>query len=122
CRYGLSHCEAWPRNRRSVVWPLACEPSGYSSTTGTSASKKTVRAAERTRPDIARKRARWRTHQASIDRRRLLFIDETWVKTNMPPLRGWGPRGQRLQADVPHGDWKTLTFIAALRHDRLDAP
>lgn len=81
-----------------------------------------MRAAERTRPDIARKRTRWRTHQASIDRRRLLFIDETWIKTNMAPLRGWGERGQRLQADVPHGHWKTLTFIAALRHDRIEAP
>lgn len=40
----------------------------------------------------------------------------------MAPLRGWGPRGQRLDARVPHGHWKTLTFIAALRHDRVDAP
>jgi transposase len=44
------------------------------------------------------------------------------VKTNMAPLRGWGPRGQRLLAYVPHGHWKTLTFIAALRVDRVDAP
>jgi len=40
----------------------------------------------------------------------------------MAPLRGWGPRGQRLVAHVPHGHWKTLTFIAALRVDRVDAP
>jgi transposase len=40
----------------------------------------------------------------------------------MAPLRGWGARGQRLQADAPHGHWKTLTFIAALRHDRIEAP
>jgi hypothetical protein len=40
----------------------------------------------------------------------------------MAPLRGWGPRGQRLMARVPHGHWKTLTFIAALRVDRVDAP
>ena len=40
----------------------------------------------------------------------------------MAPLRGWGPRGQRLPALVPHGHWKTLTFIAALRADRVDAP
>lgn len=40
----------------------------------------------------------------------------------MAPLRGWGVRGQRLEAKVPHGHWKTLTFIAALRHDRIDAP
>jgi len=51
-----------------------------------------------------------------------VFIDETWVKTNMAPLRGWGPRGQRLDAKVPHGHWRTLTFIAALRHDRVTAP
>ena len=51
-----------------------------------------------------------------------MFIDETWVKTNMAPLRGWGTRGRRLKAYAPHGHWKTLTFIAALRHDRIDAP
>jgi transposase len=49
-------------------------------------------------------------------------LDETWIKTNMAPLRGWGPRGQRLNARVPHGHWKTLTFSATLRHDRIDAP
>lgn len=51
-----------------------------------------------------------------------MFIDETWVKTNMAPLRGWGPRGRRLKAEAPFGHWKTQTFIAALRHDRIDAP
>ena len=40
----------------------------------------------------------------------------------MTPLRGWGPRGQRLAAHAPHNHWKTLTFIAALRADRVDAP
>ena len=79
-------------------------------------------AAEQTRPDVARKRARWKAYQDRIDRRRLVFIDETWVKTNMAPLRGWGPRGQRLRAMVPYGHWKTMTFLAALRHDRIDAP
>jgi transposase len=81
-----------------------------------------VLAAEQTRPDIARKRKRWKAHQGDIDPQRLVFIDETWVKTNMAPLRGWGPRGQRLEARVPHGHWKTLTFIGALRIDRVDAP
>jgi transposase len=52
----------------------------------------------------------------------LVFIDETWTKTNMEPLRGWAPRGVRLTAKVPHGHWKTTTFVAALRHDRIDAP
>src|SRR5690242_168332 len=40
----------------------------------------------------------------------------------MAPLRGWAPRGQRLVGAAPHGHWRTLTFIAALRHDRVDAP
>jgi DDE superfamily endonuclease len=52
----------------------------------------------------------------------LVFIDETWAKTNMAPLRGWAPRGKRLKTKVPHGHWKTMTFLAALRHDRIDAP
>jgi len=40
----------------------------------------------------------------------------------MAPLRGWAPRGRRLTGKVPHGRWKTMTFLAALRHDRIDAP
>jgi putative transposase len=47
---------------------------------------------------VARKRARWKTYQNRIAPSRLVFIDETWVKTNMAPLRGWGPRGRRLKA------------------------
>lgn len=71
---------------------------------------------------MARRRARWRRYQDRIDPARLVFIDETWTKTNMAPLRGWAPRGERLKAKVPHRRWKTMTFLAALRHDRLDAP
>jgi transposase len=52
----------------------------------------------------------------------LVFVDETWTKTNMAPLRGWAPCGQRLLAKVPHRRWKTTTFVAALRRDRIDAP
>jgi hypothetical protein len=54
--------------------------------------------------------------------RRLIFIDETSVKTNMTPLRGRSLRGQRLKADMPFGKWHTQTFIAALRCDSLTAP
>jgi len=71
---------------------------------------------------VARRRERWKAHQGKIAASRLVFIDETWVKTNMAPLRGWGPKSQRLKGYAPHGHWKTLTFIAALRHDRIDAP
>ena len=79
-------------------------------------------ASERDRPDIARRRDQWTRYQTRIDPARLVFIDETWTKTNMAPLRGWAPIGERLNAKVPHGHWKTMTFLAALRHDRLDAP
>jgi putative transposase len=61
-------------------------------------------------------------YQSRIDPARLVFIDETWTKTNMAPLRGWAPRGQRLPGKAPYGHWKTMTFLAALRHDRVTAP
>jgi transposase len=64
----------------------------------------------------------WRRYQGRIDPARLVFIDETSTKTNMAPLRGWAPCGERLRAKVPYGHWNTMTFIAALRHDRIDAP
>ena len=79
-------------------------------------------ASERDRPDIARRRSQWIKYQCHIAPERLVFIDETWTKTNMAPLRGWAPRGMRLTAKVPHGHWKTTTFLAALRHDRIVAP
>ena len=40
----------------------------------------------------------------------------------MTRLHGWAPRGRRLIDKVPHGPWKTATFLAALRNDRIDAP
>jgi transposase len=84
--------------------------------------KKSVVAGERDRPDVARRRAQWTKYQDRVEPERLVFIDETWTKTNMAPLRGWAPCGERLVAKVPHRRWKTTTFLAALRHDRLDAP
>ena len=87
-----------------------------------SASKKTLFATEQDRPDVARKRARWKAHQGKLDPARLVFLDETSAKTNMTRLRGWCTRGQPLHAKMPHGYWQTLTFLAALRADRIDAP
>jgi transposase len=81
-----------------------------------------VVAGERDRPDVARRRAQWAKYQNKIDPQRLVFIDETWTKTNMAPLRGWGPCGKRIKAKVPYGRWNTTTFIAALRHNRIEAP
>ncbi|ATX67559.1 hypothetical protein BG454_18500 [Roseinatronobacter bogoriensis subsp. barguzinensis] len=71
---------------------------------------------------MSRRRARWKRYQDRIDPSRLVFIDETWAKTNMAPLRGWAPKGERLIGRAPHGHWRTMTFIAALRHNRIDAP
>ncbi len=51
-----------------------------------------------------------------------MFIDETWASTNMARRRGRAPRGERLRAAVPHGHWKTTTFVAGLRRDGIVAP
>ena len=71
---------------------------------------------------MARRRAQWRKYQGRLDPSRLVFIDETWAKTNMTRTHGRAPRGQRLVAKAPHGRWRTLTFLAALRRDRIEAP
>jgi transposase len=51
-----------------------------------------------------------------------VFVDETWASTNMARTHGRCPRGQRLVMAVPHGHWKTITFVAALRADGMVAP
>jgi transposase len=79
-------------------------------------------AVEQDRPDVARRRVRWKKYQGRIDPTRLVFIDETWAKTNMTRTRGWQARGKPLVAKVPHGHWQTMTFLAALRHDCITAP
>ena len=57
-----------------------------------------------------------------MDPAQLVFIDETWATTNMTRQRGRCPRGERLIGAVPHGHWKTSTFVAALRVTGLTAP
>jgi transposase len=83
---------------------------------------KSLRASEQDRGDIARRRERWKARQARIDPKRLVFIDETWAKTNMTRTHGRCARGKRLVAKAPFGRWRTLTFLAALRCDGLTAP
>lgn len=95
---------------------------GASCAAAGSVSKKTLVSDERDRPDVKRRRERGQRYQGRIDPRRLVFIDGTWVKTNMAPLRGWAIQGERLPGAAPFGHWNTSTFIAALRHDRIDAP
>lgn len=87
-----------------------------------SASQETLFALEQGRADVARRRQRWRSLQDRLDPNRLVFIDETWITTNMAPLRGWGSKGERLRGFAPHGHWRTLTFLGALRSDQLTAP
>ncbi len=76
-----------------------------------------MRAAEQDRPDVADARAAWRVRQMGMDPSKLVFIDETWAKTNMARTRGRSARGERLVAKVPHGHWQTTTLVAALARD-----
>jgi transposase len=96
--------------------------SGFSCVARDCASKKTLFAVEQARTDVARRRRRWQSWQAGLDPRRLVFLDETWITTCMAPLRGWGAKGARLRGFAPHGHWRTMTFLGALRCDRLTAP
>src|SRR5579862_2412300 len=67
-------------------------------------------------------RRRWRRGQRKLDAKRLIFIDETAVSTGMTRRGGRSPRGERLICKVPFGPWRTVTLVAALRHDRVTAP
>lgn len=60
--------------------------------------------------------------QGRLGPTRLVFVDETWAKTRMAPLKDWAPVGQRLNAKVLYGHWKTMTLNAALRCNRVNAP
>jgi transposase len=84
--------------------------------------KKTIHAAEQARADIAEARHRWREAQPRLAPARLIFLDETWIKTNMTADAGTGTAWRTLIASVPHGHWNTTTFLAGLRDDRIVAP
>jgi transposase len=84
--------------------------------------KKSLRAAEQKREDVARSRRKWIREQGLLDTTKLVFIDETSVNTNMVRLYGRGPSSVRLVDHVPFGQWETMTFVSALRHDGMVAP
>lgn len=67
-------------------------------------------------------REAWFESQADLDPQRLIFIDESGLSTKMARLRGWAPKGERCRAAVPHGHWKTITFVGALTLDGFIAP
>ena len=81
-----------------------------------------MRAAEQNRPDVAAKRFLWKVGMVRWPIERLLFLDETWFKTNMTRLRGRSLRNERLVEFVPHGHWKTTTFLCGLRSSGAVAP
>jgi transposase len=84
--------------------------------------KKVLRAAEQDRADVVAERQTWQTVMLELPWERFVFIDETWLTTNMTRLYGRTVRGRRLVDAVPHGHWKTTTFIAALRSTGMTAP
>jgi transposase len=89
---------------------------------GLTFKRKSVHAAEQSREDVAKARTQWREQQPNLTPSKLVFIDETSVKTSMTRRYGRAKCGHRLVAAVPHGHWKTTTFVGALRCDGLTAP
>ena len=71
---------------------------------------------------MAARRQAWRATQPELDPRRLVFIDETGASTKMARLRGRSLRGTRCLAAIPHGHWKTTTFVGGLRLGGMTAP
>jgi transposase len=95
---------------------------GISWINGISALKKTLHASEQEREDVRQARHEWREAQPALDSTKLVFLDETWVSTNMTRRYGRAPKGERCVASAPYGHWKITTFIAGLRQDRITAP
>jgi len=67
-------------------------------------------------------RQAWSKGQTNLDPERLIFIDESGLSTKMARLRGWAPKGERCRAAIPHGHWKTITFVGGLTLDGFVAP
>ena len=106
-------------SKEFAVVALRC---GASSSGTTSRSKKTLHAAEQQRADVARARRRWMRAQGMFDPAHLVFLDETAANTKMMRVGGRCLRGERLIGQVPHGHWKTITFVGALRCKGMTAP
>lgn len=84
---------------------------------GPDLQKKTLRASEQDRPDIARARRLWRKQQPGFDPAKLIFLDESGAKTNLTRRCGRARKGQRAHASAPCGRWQTTTMISSLRLD-----
>jgi transposase len=86
------------------------------------AKKKTRTPAEQQREDVAEARRQWSVEQLNLDPDQVVFIDETWAKTNMTRTYGRSPRGAPLVEAVPYGRWETTTFLGAMRSTGFVAP
>lgn len=71
---------------------------------------------------MAAQRQAWRAAQPEFDPERLIFIDETGASTKMARLYGRSRRGSRCRASIPHGHWKTITFVGGLTIGGMTAP
>jgi transposase len=87
-----------------------------------SPSKKTAHAEEQERPDVRARRLAWFMNQPDLDPSQLVFIDETGASTKIARMYGRAARGERCRSAIPHGHWKTTTFVGALRLDGMTAP
>ena len=81
-----------------------------------------MHASEQNREDVAKAREEWKKALPSLDPAKLVFVDETGTNTQMARLRGRSNKGSRVIGHVPHGHWKTTTFVAGLRNDCITAP
>ena len=84
--------------------------------------KKTLPAAERSRPDVAAQRKQWPQRLAGVSAARLVFVDESGAHTPMTRHYGRSPVGQRLVCPLPHGHDQTTTLVAAVRLQGPQAP
>jgi transposase len=84
--------------------------------------KKSTRAAEQDRPDVAEARRQWPQKLAGVAPDDLVFLDETGANTAMQRTHGYAPRGERVAAKAPLGGWQAVTFVGALTVNGLVAP
>jgi transposase len=83
--------------------------------------KKTLRAAEQDRPEIAAEREAYRQSMTEMPAERLVFLDESGVTTKMARTHARAPRGQRAYGSIPLGSWQRLTVLGALACEGLIA-
>ena len=107
---------------RAGLGSLGCDAQPGLPSVATHAKKKTCIPLEQQREDVVEARRQWAAEQLEFDPDRVVFIDETWAKTNMTRTYGRSERGTRLVQSVPYGRWETTTFLGAMRSTGFVAP